>query len=208
MKKFLNVSFLCIALGASAQVSFSGKANLLFPANTASWKGISSTAEQAYKDGGKSSVGFNVGVSSKISLPLSLFLMPEIYYTSFKNEIYEEKTGTKIVAKNKRIDIPLLVGYNFLGKLVGIFAGPVFSYDLNKQKNYGNFVQQDSDRFTTGYQLGVETRISKLIISAKYEGAFTGDQRYFVDKKIASGGYKVKYDNRQGLFMVGIGYVF
>ncbi len=65
----------------------------------------------------------------------------------------------------------------------------------------------NAKEFTLGYQLGVQSEIKKLILSAKYEGAFSKDQRKFVNT-VAGSNQEINYDNRSSLFMLGLGYKF
>ena len=78
MKKILSTVLVGASLLSTAQVTFAGKANLLFKTDSPSWKNIKSSAVSAYDQSGKNNVGFNVGLSAKIDLPASLFVMPEI----------------------------------------------------------------------------------------------------------------------------------
>jgi hypothetical protein len=59
-----------------------------------------------------------VGLSLKASLPASFFLMPELYYTNFKNEFTTANTTFDI--KSSRIDLPVLVGHKVLGDMLGV----------------------------------------------------------------------------------------
>ena len=203
MTKLISSALICLSVFASAQISFSLKANALFPTGSPSWKNISSTANDAYKSKGDNSAGFNIGLSAKIATPTHFFVMPELYYTSFKNEISED--GTQLKAKSNRIDVPVLLGYNLLGETVGIFAGPVASYNLSTDNTYDDFRENAKNEFTVGYQFGAQVQLRKLIITARYEGAFTKDQRDFVNKTGATDNYTVRYDNRPSFFLVGLG---
>ena len=206
MKKILNTTLVCFSVFASAQITLAAKANLLFPTGSPSWKNLKSTAQNAYDSEGKNNTGFNVGLSMKISTPTSFFIMPELYYTTFKNEVKDELTGTTLEAKSNRVDLPVLVGYKLLGESFGIFAGPVASYNLSSDNQFDDFRENAESNFTVGYQFGAQAQISKLIVSARYEGAFSKDEREFINDN--SGNYTVRYDNRPSLFIVGLGYQF
>ena len=206
MKKILNTALVCFSVFASAQITLAAKANLLFPTGSPSWRNLQSTAENAYQSEGKNNTGFNVGLSMKISTPTSFFIMPELYYTTFKNEVKDELTGTTLEAKSNRVDLPVLVGYKLLGESFGIFAGPVASYNLSSDNQFDDFKENAESNFTVGYQFGAQAQISKLIVSARYEGAFSKDEREFINNN--SGDYTVRYDNRPSLFIVGLGYQF
>ena len=212
MKKIISISLLSFSIFASAQISLAAKANVLIPTSSASWKNLRSAATNAVEQKGKNITGFNAGLSLKIDLPTSLYLMPEIYYTNFSNEVTianeVNSEATTIKAKSSRVDIPVLVGVNVLGDLLSAYAGPVGSFNLSKGDNFGSFVQKvDAKEFTVGYQLGFQSEIKSVILSAKYEGAFSKDQRKFINN-IAGSSQEINYDNRTSLFMLGVGYKF
>lgn len=207
MKKLLSAALVSASLLGTAQIKFAGKANLLFKTDSPSWSNIKTTAGDAYSESGKNNVGFNVGLSAKVGLPASLFLMPEIYYTTFKSEITEPVTGTTLEAKSNRVDVPVLLGYNILGDNLGIFAGPVASYNLAANEQFKDFKENAMKEFTVGYQFGAQVQLQKLILNAKYEGAFSKDQRTFINNNVANdASNEIRYDSRPSLFMVGIGY--
>lgn len=203
MKRILSIALIGFSMLASAQISLAGKANLIFPTGSPSWKNIKGTVNEAIDGEGKNNVGFNVGLSLKANLPASFFLMPELYYTNFKNEFTTANTTFDI--KNSRIDLPVLVGHKVLGDMLGVFVGPVASYNLSKEDTFNDFKENARDNFTIGYQFGAQLEIKKLILNAKYEGAFSKDERKFIS---SVSGEEIRYDNRPNLFMVGIGYKF
>ncbi len=207
MKKLLSAALVSASLLGTAQIKFAGKANLLFKTDSPSWSSIKASANNAYDESGKNNVGFNVGLSAKVGLPASLFVMPEIYYTTFKSEFTEPITGTTLEAKSNRVDVPVLLGYNILGDNLGIFAGPVASYNLAANEQFKDFKENAMKEFTVGYQFGAQVQLQKLILNAKYEGAFSKDQRTFINNNTSDNTAKeIRYDSRPSLFMVGIGY--
>lgn len=212
MKKIISAALIGFSVFASAQISLAAKANVAIPTSSASWKNFKTAASNTVEQNGKNITGFNVGLSLKIDLPTALYLMPEIYYTNFSNEVTVQNdvnaAQTTIKAKNSRVDIPVLVGVNVLGNLLSAYAGPVGSFNLAKSDNFDNFVQKvDAKEFTVGYQLGVQSEIKKIILSARYEGAFSKDQRKFINN-IAGSSQEIDYDNRSSLFLLGLGYKF
>ncbi len=206
MKKLIIAAFAVASIGLSAQVSVGVRANALFNTSSATWEKFSGTVNEALDSKGKNSAGFNVGLSSKIDLPaVSLFLMPEIYYTSFSNETTAGATTLK--AKSNRIDVPVLLGYNIvslLGTNVNAFVGPVASYNLSKDETFGSFRENAANEFTVGYQFGASVGLKSLIVNARYEGAFSKDSRSFIN----STGAEIRYDNRPSFFILGLGYQF
>lgn len=205
MKKVFSIALIGISMFASAQISLAGKANLIFPTGSPTWKNISGTVNNAIENKGSNNVGFNVGLSLKVNLPTSFFLMPELYYTHFKNEFTDPVSNTSFDVKSNRIDLPVLLGHNVLGNTLGVFVGPVASYNLSKDNTFNDFKENVKNNFTVGYQFGAQLEIKKLIVNAKYEGAFSKDTRNFINKV---SGEEIRYDNRPNLFMVGLGYKF
>lgn len=205
MNKFFSIVLIGASVLTSAQIKFAGKANLLFKTDSPSWENIKGSAVGAYNEAGKNNVGFNVGLSAKVNLPASFFLMPEIYYTTFKTEFDVPVSNVTLEAKSNRVDVPVLVGYKILGDNLGIFAGPVASYNLSSDNQFADFKENATKDFTVGYQFGAQVQLQKLIVSAKYEGAFTEDQRDFINTNTNE---TIRYDSRPSFFMVGLGYEF
>ncbi len=208
MKKIFSILLVGTAVFATAQVKLAAKVNLLFPTASSSWKDVSAAAINAYDKSGKNNTGFNVGLSAKIDLPTSLFLMPEIYYTSFKTEFTEPNSNTELAAKSNRIDVPVLLGYNILGEMLGIYLGPVASYNLAAENTYKDFKENATSNFTVGYQIGAQAQISKLIITARYEGALSKDQRTYTAIVVGNPAKTINYDSRPSFLILGLGYQF
>ena len=203
IKKIISTALVSASLMSFAQVSLGVKANLLYRSDSPSWTTIKNGTTTVFNDKGKNSAGYNFGVSAKIDTPLGIFVQPELYYTTFKNEYSIPGTNTTVEAKNNRVDLPVLVGYNVLGKLLGVYAGPVASYNLSTDNQWNDFKENATKEFTVGYQFGAQATISKIVLSARYEGAFSKDQREFIDNNTT-----VKYDSRPSLLIFGVGYNF
>lgn len=203
IKKIISTALVSASLMSFAQVNLGVKANLLYRSDSPSWTTIKNGTTTVFNEKGKNSVGYNFGLSAKIDTPLGIFLQPEIYYTTFKNK--NTVDNTTIEVKSNRVDVPVLVGYNILGKMLGIYAGPVASYNLSTDNQWNDFKENATKDFTVGYQFGAQATISKLVFSARYEGAFSKDQREFIDNNTNT---TVRYDSRPNLLMFGIGYNF
>ncbi|WP_332020864.1 outer membrane beta-barrel protein [Kaistella sp.] len=203
--KILSIALLGATVFASAQVKLSGRANLLFKTDKPTWENISNTATGAYNESGKNNAGFNFGLSAKVNLPLSLFLMPEIYYTTLKSEFTEPISNTTLEVKSNRVDVPVLLGYNVLGDTFGVFAGPVASYNLSTDNQFNDFKENAKNEFTVGYQFGAQVQLQKFIINGRYEGAFTDDQRDFINNNTNQ---TIRYDSRPSMLILGLGYQF
>ena len=205
MKKLISTIGVLASVFAYSQVTFGLRANALFNTSSAKWKDIESTAVGAWENKGDNKAGFNVGLAAKIGSPVGgWFVMPEIYYTTFKNSLTVD--DVTVEAKSNRIDVPVLLGHNFLLGKLAAFVGPVASYNLSGDKTYEDFKVNAENEFTVGYQFGAQATLSKFVINARYEGAFSKDSRKVID--VASGDTVVRYDNRPSMFIVGIGYNF
>ena len=208
IKKIISTVLVSASLMSFAQVNFGVKANLLYRSDSPSWTIIKNGTPTVFNEKGENSAGYNFGVSAKIDTPLGIFVQPELYYTTFKNKFTDPLTNTTIEAKNNRVDLPVLVGYNVLGKMLGIYAGPVASYNLSTDNQWNDFKENATKNFTVGYQFGAQATISKLVLTARYEGAFSKDQREFINNNLVDIQYSVKYDSRPSLLIFGVGYNF
>lgn len=206
MKSIFSAVVLAFSTAVSAQLSFSAKANYLFKIDSPTWKNISATALNAYHEKGKNKAGFNVGVSLRAPLHGSFFLMPELYYTSYSTEFTEPVSAIMLEAKSNRLDMPVLVGYTLLGENLGFIAGPVASYNFVDDQKYDRFKEDIKNNFTVGYQFGLQATFSKILATARYEGAFSKDQRDYISSALPNAG--IRFDSRPSFFIAGLGYKF
>lgn len=211
MKKFISMISVLGSLYTYSQVTFGMRANAVLNTSSASWDNFKGAVNTAVDSEGDTAAGFNVGIAAKVDFPASgWFVMPEVYYTSFKNTV-ETTENVEIEAKSNRIDVPVLVGHNFLLGRLAAFAGPVASYNLSTDNTYGGFVEDAKNEFTIGYQIGVQATLSKFVINARYEGAFSEDSRKFINAGsdlVAGDETEIRYDNRPSMFLIGVGYNF
>ena len=211
MKKLIMTMAMFASVAAFSQVTLGARANLLFNTSSAKWSDFKNTANNAWESSGKSNTGFNFGLSAKINLPVtSLFVMPEIYYTSIKNSVEVKDlagNNVELEAKNDRIDIPVLLGYNLMGETLSAFVGPVFSVNTSKDNKFENFTESETKDFGVGYQFGANVTLKKFVINARYEGAFSKDERKFI-RSVAGSDAQINYDNRPSFFILGLGYNF
>lgn len=206
--KILLISLLSLAsIPAAAQINTSIKANVLFPVSSASWKDIVTTSQQVYDSKGENSAGWNVGLSVQVNTPTSLYVMPELYYTTFSNKFTDPATNTTLEAKTHRVDLPVLLGYKLFGNTLSAFVGPVASINVNGNETYDQFVENAKKSFTVGLQFGLQAEFSKFLVNGRYEGAFSKDQRTYTNQAVGSN-YTVSYDNRPSYLSFGLGYKF
>lgn len=209
IKNLMGMLLISASAMSFAQVTLGVKAHMLFQTDKPTWSSISNGAVNAYNDRGSNNVGYNVGLSAKIGGPVGLFVQPEIYYTTFKNDFTipgtNNSTATDVSVKSNRVDVPVLVGYNILGKTLGVFIGPVASFNLSSENQWQNFKENAAKNFTVGYQFGAQVTLSNFVLSGRYEGALSDAQRTFVNSVTSQ---TVRYDNRQSLLLFGLGYNF
>lgn len=206
MKKLISTIGVLASVFAYSQVTFGLRANALFNTSSASWGNLKGTFNDAIDSKGDNSSGFNVGLAAKIGSPVGgWFVMPEIYYTSFKNK--NTIDNVEVEAKSNRIDVPVLLGHNFLLGKLAAFVGPVASYNLTTDNTYNNFKEDAKNEFTVGYQFGAQATLSKFVVNARFEGAFSKDSRKFIST-VAGDEREIRYDNRPSMFILGIGYNF
>jgi len=206
-KKLISVMTLFLGMMAYSQVTVGLRTNALINTSSASWENFKGAAVDSKGD---NATGFNVGLAFKVDFPVSgWFVMPEVYYTSFKNTV-ETTTDVELEAKSNRIDVPVLVGHNFLLGKLAAFVGPVASYNLSKDNTFGDFKENGTKEFTVGYQFGAQATLSKFVVNARYEGAFSKDSRKFINAGagVAGSETEIRYDNRPSMFILGIGYNF
>lgn len=203
-KKLISTLAIFLGMMAYSQVTVGLRANALFNTSSASWDNFSNTI-----NGEKENSGFNAGLAFKIGSPIGgWFVMPEIYYTSIKNKATAATVtegNVDFEAKSNRIDVPVLLGHNFLLGKLAAFVGPVASYNLTTDNTFANFKENATKEFTVGYQFGAQATLSKFVINARYEGAFSKDTRRFINNV---SGEEIRYDNRPSMFILGIGYNF
>lgn len=206
MKKLISTIGVLASVFAYSQVTFGLRANALFNTSSASWDNLKGTFNDAIDSKGDNSSGFNVGLAAKIGSPVGgWFVMPEIYYTSFKNK--NTIDNVEVEAKSNRIDVPVLLGHNFLLGKLAAFVGPVASYNLTTDNTYNNFKENAENEFTVGYQFGAQATLSKFVVNARFEGAFSKDSRKFIST-VPGDEREIRYDNRPSMFILGIGYNF
>ncbi|HUW06490.1 MAG TPA: porin family protein [Williamwhitmania sp.] len=125
---------------------------------------------------GNSITGMHFGVVSRVQL-LGLFVQPELYFSSTGGDIkiVDISTGVETVRTQKfnKIDIPVLVGWKFGPARVGI--GPVASIVISDKavlKDYTGYDEQ-FNKATFGYQVGVGLDIWKIGFDLRYEGSLS-----------------------------------
>ncbi|MDB5126088.1 porin family protein [Mucilaginibacter sp.] len=135
---------------------------------------------------------------------LGFNFQPELYITS-KNVDINNSNSKVGSAKFTSIDVPLLLGGKIGAFGLGgrFYAGPLLSFAINKDNNFGSAVggatrldYKDSNFAITA---GAGVDISKFSIDLRYEAGLT-KQNYFDGS--------TNYKTRVSLFNLSLGYAF
>jgi Outer membrane protein beta-barrel domain len=115
--------------------------------------------------------GYHAGAFARLQL-LGLLLQPEAILATSGGmvEVRDDPNSTSVrVEKFKfdRLDVPLLVGFNFL-RVARVQAGPVASMLLTA-KQEGRTIKEYYDSSDWGYQAGLGVDIGALTVDVRYE---------------------------------------
>ncbi len=140
-------------------------------------------------------LGYGVGVSAKVNLPL-IDVGPELWYY---RHTASDNNGGKI--KSNSLDLPVVVAYNILGPLT-IEGGPSFSLSNSaKYESGSSSIDLNRIRPEMGYVVGVRVTLFKmLMISGRFNGCFSRESVDF--------GGGSSYDVRFNAWSVAVGAKF
>ncbi|QMU27215.1 porin family protein [Adhaeribacter radiodurans] len=114
--------------------------------------------------------GYHLGAFTRIKVS-NVFLQPEVYFATSGGKLQQtdiqNNTIDEVKAKFTRLDVPLLVGYNFF-KIARVQAGPVASV-LVGSKIDGQKVKDYLNKTDWGFQVGAGFDISNLAFDVRYE---------------------------------------
>lgn len=155
---------------------------------------------------GNSLVGMHFGLVSRVQF-LGFFAQPELYFSSTGGDVkikdITANTETIKTQKFSRIDIPVIVGWKFGPARVGV--GPVASIILSDKsvlKDYTGYEEQ-FNKATFGYQVGVGLDFWKLGVDLRYEGSLSklGDG-------VKIGGQTRSFDSRNSQLLASVSFYF
>lgn len=143
-------------------------------------------------------VGYHAGAFMRLQV-LGVLLQPEAILSSTggKVAITDIQSSTNVHIEKvrfTRLDVPLLLGYNFL-KVARVQAGPVASSLLTARQD-GDNIKDYFDRSDWGYQAGLGVDIWNITFDVRYENI----SRKYTDTSQQSGR---KFKNEQLLFSLG-----
>ena len=105
---------------------------------------------------------------------VDFFIRPELQISQNKSDL---QSLDKI--EINKIEIPILVGYNFLGPL-SIFTGPIFQNIISiksESLNFGDY----TNNLTMGLQIGLRVEMGKFGLGFRFERGFTDNEIEILD---------------------------
>ncbi|MGJ8743193.1 porin family protein [Polaribacter sp.] len=198
MKKVIVAIFLVCGLcqTSNAQTEFGIKAGVNYNSNS-----IEDVQTDVFS-GAKGKTGYHAGLWLRLNIPgSSLFVKPELVYTSLENEVVFTPGGT--TAKNtnysfQKIDVPVLLGSKVL-KIANIFIGPSFQYILDSDFDISDFKDVESEGFTVGVQMGAGVAFGKFGIDIRWERGLSDSESTFFD-----GTTDRAFDTRVNQIIIGL----
>ena len=163
-------------------------------------------ADQYEIKSGDALVGMHFGLVSRVQF-LGFYAQPELYFSSTGGDvkIKDITANTETIKSQKfsRIDIPVIVGWKFGPARVGV--GPVASIILSDKsvlKDYTGYEEQ-FNKATFGYQVGVGLDFWKLGVDLRYEGSLSklGDG-------VKIGGQTRSFDSRNSQLLASVSFYF
>lgn len=190
MKRFiLLLAVLCISVQAHAGLVPKAKIGL-----KAGWNYQANKLKGAKDFDFNSDSGWYAGLQSELTWGM-LGIRPELIYSRNTFDV-AGPTGIDGSVKMNTLDLPVLLQLRFLGFLA-IQVGPTF----NLMTDVGGSTQDTKwriDRPTMGYAAGVDVRLWKLNVTARYNGSFKKSEVL----GITTG------ENRISTFQLGLGFFF
>lgn len=189
------IAFIATSVAAKAQLQLGVKAGL----STANV-----TVEEVRNDPlqyakAENVTGYHAGAFARLQFG-GLFVQPEAILTSTGGRIEVTNSDSTIPVqvediKFNRLDVPVMVGYNFFNVL-RVQAGPVSS-TLLSAKREGQSIKDYMDTADWGFQAGIGVDIGSITADVRYERV----NRKLTDTSQQTG---MKLNNQQ--FLVSLGY--
>lgn len=190
MKRFiLLLAVLCISVQAHAGLVPKAKIGL-----KAGWNYQANKLKGAKDFDFNSDSGWYAGLQNELTWGM-LGIRPELIYSRNTFDV-AGPTGIDGSVKMNTLDLPVLLQLRFLGFLA-VQVGPTF----NLMTDVGGSTQDTKwriDRPTMGYAAGVDVRLWKLNVTARYNGSFKKSEVL----GITTG------ENRISTFQLGLGFFF
>jgi hypothetical protein len=160
---------------------------------------FSSTGDDVIQ-GAESKSGFHAGLWFRGKVPIiGLYIRPELVYTQVKSEYIESESNSSNYEFSK-IDVPILLGKNFLG-FATAFIGPSFQYILNDDFEFSEVTTDDFDKFSVGLQMGLGIEFGSLGIDVRWERGLSETEANFSQENT-----DFTVDNRTNQIIFGLSY--
>jgi hypothetical protein len=177
-KSIVLICFLTISTLVSAQFDLGIKAGV----NTSKIFTNAGSLKANFQQSLSEKTGYVFGVYANVGK--KLYLQPELLLNSKggKVNIVPLSGGSPVALdiKTTNLDIPVLIGYKFLGK-IKVHAGPVASIKLNEDQKFitelkklsGN-VDEAFQKATFGYQAGIGIKLLGFNFDLRKDGSLSG----------------------------------
>ena len=190
--KRLILLFAVLCIGAQAHAGLIPRAKIGIKAG---WNYQTNNLKGAKDFDFNSDSGWYAGLQSEFTWGI-FGIRPELVYSHNKFDVAGPQGATDGSVKMNTIDLPVLLQLRFLNFLA-IQAGPTF----NLMTDVGGSTQDTKwriDRPTMGYAVGVDVRLWKFNVAARYNGSFKKSEVL----GITTG------ENRISTFQLGLGFFF
>ncbi|XOD69410.1 MAG: outer membrane beta-barrel protein [Flavobacteriales bacterium AspAUS03] len=203
MKKLnFSIIILCFGIWGTCQTISYGIRGGMFYNFQGKLSKVSQDVGKVYDDNGHGNIGWQIGGFARIRLPLT-YLQPELVFSHFSHE-YKSKEGSTFQSKIFRLDLPLLVGTRIF-YLLHLYAGPVFSVNLDGKAILDEVKNYKSDIFNMGLQFCIGVDISKFTLDIRWERGLSKVGILFVQRRTNS---NFSMENRPSMLLLSVGYKF
>tara|TARA_B100001248_G_scaffold36523_1_gene23395 strand:+ start:413 stop:1081 length:669 start_codon:yes stop_codon:yes gene_type:complete len=208
---FASIFILFINTKASSQLEIGAKGGLSF--NSINNQSFFFESENMSHNVFEKNNGYRVGFYTKIKLLKSLFIQPEIYYSSVSKKYdltfpldHENFVVDKL--KKNRIIVPILIGVDLFDRF-SLFGGPNFNFNdrIFFNKNNQNITLENLYDMSEVYlNYGLSVKFKKLIIDLRFERGFDKKEIKVVDVIVDDVDQIVKSNDL--LTIITLGYKF
>lgn len=213
LKIYLLLALLSITTGMSGQIKiirFGVKGGMNLPQQTLSLNDINDIVNnQTYDISNiqtEFSDGFNLGMITRISLPLiPVYVHGEALYTQFDETIAITDGGSEFTINStvQRLDFPISAGAKIGPAFAGLGATPSIPF-----ANRSDLWTADVDaNFTWGWHIHAGIKLWRLLGEVKYESGF-GMLAGNVNYDYNGTDYQFELDRRRAQLVVSLAYFF
>ena len=213
LKIYLLLALLSITTGMSGQIKiirFGVKGGMNLPQQTLSLNDINDIVNnQTYDISNiqtEFSDGFNLGMITRISLPLiPVYVHGEALYTQFDETIAITDGGSEFTINStvQRLDFPISAGAKIGPAFAGLGATPSIPF-----ANRSDLWTSDVDaNFTWGWHIHAGIKLWRLLGEVKYESGF-GMLAGNVNYDYNGTDYQFELDRRRAQLVVSLAYFF